>query len=75
MTADRLPLFIGGVVGLSFLLLLAAFRAPVVALKAGVMNVLSIGAAYGVVPLVADGGWPVGWSGSTPRRRCRRSSR
>jgi RND superfamily putative drug exporter len=56
VTADRLPLFIGGVVGLSFLLLLAAFRAPLVALKAGLLNVLSIGAAYGVVALVADGG-------------------
>jgi RND superfamily putative drug exporter len=56
-TASSLPVFIGGVVGLSFLLLLAAFRAPVVALKAGVMNLLSIGAAYGVVALVADGGF------------------
>jgi putative drug exporter of the RND superfamily len=57
ITANRLPLFIGGVVVLSFLLLLAAFRAPVVALKAGVMNLLSIGAAYGLVALVADGGF------------------
>jgi RND superfamily putative drug exporter len=56
-TASRLPLFIGGVIGLSFLLLLLAFRAPLVALKAGVLNLLSIGAAYGVVSLVAEGGW------------------
>jgi RND superfamily putative drug exporter len=56
-TADRLPLFIGAVIGLSFLLLLAAFRAPIIALKAGAMNLLSIGAAYGVVALVAEGGW------------------
>ena len=56
-TASRLPLFIGGVIGLSFLLLLVAFRAPVVAVKAGVLNLLSIGAAYGVVSLVAEGGW------------------
>jgi putative drug exporter of the RND superfamily len=56
-TAKRLPLFIGGVIGLSFLLLLVAFRAPIVALKAGVLNLLSIGAAYGVVSLVAEGGW------------------
>jgi RND superfamily putative drug exporter len=34
-TADRLPLFIGGVVGLSLLLLLLAFRSVTVALKAG----------------------------------------
>jgi len=69
ITAERLPLFIGGVLGLSFLLLLAAFRAPVVALKAGVMNLLSIGAAYGVVALVADGGFAgslVGISEATP---------
>ena len=56
-TAARLPLFIGGVVILSFLLLLFAFRAPLVALKAGVMNLLSIGAAYGIVAAVADGGF------------------
>jgi len=56
-TASRLPLFIGGVIGLSFLLLVAAFRAPIVALKAGVLNLLSIGAAYGVGSLVAEGGW------------------
>ena len=54
--AERLPVFIGGVVLLSFLLLLASFRAPVVALKAGIMNLLSIAAAYGVVAAVADGG-------------------
>ncbi|HEX8074676.1 MAG TPA: MMPL family transporter, partial [Thermoleophilaceae bacterium] len=47
----------GAVVSLSFLLLLVAFRSLPVALKAGVMNLLSIGAAYGVVALVADGGW------------------
>ena len=63
VTADRLPLFVGGVVGLSFLLLVAAFRAPVVALKAGVMNLLSIAAAYGVVALVADGGFAGGLVG------------
>ena len=68
-TASKLPIFIGGVVGLSFLLLLAAFRSPVVALKAGVMNLLSIGAAYGVVALVADGGFAgslVGIDAATP---------
>ena len=74
-TAARLPLFIGGVIGLSFLLLLFAFRSLVVALKAGGMNLLSIGAAYGVVALLAEGGWAGSWSGSTRRRRCRRSSR
>jgi putative drug exporter of the RND superfamily len=54
--AGRIPVFIAGVVVLSFLLLLLAFRAPLIALKAGVMNLLSIGAAYGVVALAAEGG-------------------
>jgi putative drug exporter of the RND superfamily len=53
---DRMPLFIAGVVGLSFLLLLVAFRSPLISLKAGVMNLLSVGAAYGVMTLVAKGG-------------------
>ena len=52
----RMPLFIAGVVGLSFLLLLAAFHSPLVALKAGIMNLLSVGAAYGVMTVVAQGG-------------------
>ncbi len=53
---DRMPLFIAGVVGLSFLLLLVAFHAPLISLKAAVMNLLSVGAAYGVMTLVAKGG-------------------
>jgi RND superfamily putative drug exporter len=57
LVASRLPLFIAGVVGLSFLLLLCAFRSPLIALKAGVMNLLSVGAAYGVMALFAGGGW------------------
>jgi putative drug exporter of the RND superfamily len=53
----RLPVFVAGVVVLSFLLLLVAFRAPLIALKAGVMNLLSIGAAYGVIALFSGGGF------------------
>jgi putative drug exporter of the RND superfamily len=53
---DRMPLFIAGVVGLSFLLLLVAFHSPLISLKAGVMNLLSVSAAYGVMTLVAKGG-------------------
>jgi putative drug exporter of the RND superfamily len=53
---DRMPLFIAGVVGLSFLLLLVAFHSPLISLKASVMNLLSVGAAYGVMTLVAKGG-------------------
>ncbi len=65
----RLPLLVGGVVGLSFLLLLAVFRSPAVAVKAAVLNLLSIGAAYGVVALVLEGGWAgrlVGIDTATP---------
>jgi RND superfamily putative drug exporter len=51
-----MPLFIAGVVGLLFLLLVVAFRAPLISLKAAVMNLLSVGAAYGVMTLVAKGG-------------------
>jgi RND superfamily putative drug exporter len=57
LVAGRLPLFVAGVVGLSFLLLLCAFRSPLIAIKAGVMNLLSVGAAYGVISLFAQGGW------------------
>jgi putative drug exporter of the RND superfamily len=53
---DRMPLFITGVVGLSFLLLLVAFHSPLISLKAAVMNLLSVCAAYGVMTLVAQGG-------------------
>jgi RND superfamily putative drug exporter len=56
-TVDRLPLLIGGVVGLSFLLLLMVFRSVAVAVKAALLNLLSLGAAYGVVALVLEGGW------------------
>jgi RND superfamily putative drug exporter len=53
---DRMPVFIAAVVGLSFLLLLVAFHSPLISLKAGVMNLLSVSAAYGVMTLVAKGG-------------------
>jgi putative drug exporter of the RND superfamily len=54
---SRLPWFIGAVLALSFVLLLAVFRAPVVALKAALLNLLGIAAAYGVVALAVRGGW------------------
>jgi RND superfamily putative drug exporter len=52
----RMPLFIAAVVGLSFLLLLVAFHSPFISLKAAVMNLLSVSAAYGVMTLAANGG-------------------
>jgi putative drug exporter of the RND superfamily len=57
LVSRRLPLFIAGVIGMSFLLLLSAFRSPLIAAKAGLMNLLSVGAAYGVMALFAGGGW------------------
>ena len=53
----RLPLFIGVVLGLSFLLLLIVFRSIVVPVKAVIMNLLSIGAAYGLLVAVFQWGW------------------
>src|SRR5204863_972752 len=53
----RLPIMVAGVILLSFLLLLAVFRSVLVAVKAGVMNLLSIGAAYGVIVAVFQWGW------------------
>jgi RND superfamily putative drug exporter len=55
--AQRLPLLVGGVVLLSMLLLLVAFRSVAVAVKAAAMNLLSVAAAYGVVAYVLQGGW------------------
>ena len=55
--AKRIPLLIGGVVLLSMLVLVLSFRSLAVALKAAVMNLLSVAAAYGVVALVLEGGW------------------
>jgi RND superfamily putative drug exporter len=55
--AGRIPLLIAGVVALSMLLLLLAFRSVAIAVTAAVMNLLSVGASYGVVALVLQGGW------------------
>lgn len=53
----RVFLFIGAVLLLSFVLLMAVFRSVLVPLKAVLMNLLSIGAAYGVVVAVFQWGW------------------
>ncbi|MDX3455229.1 MMPL family transporter [Streptomyces sp. ME02-8801-2C] len=57
IVASRLPLIIGVVVALAFLIILAVFRGLLVALKAAVLNVLSIAASYGVVVAVFQWGW------------------
>ena len=55
--SDRLPWFIGAVLLLSIVLLMFVFRSIVVAIKAAVMNILSIGAAFGVMVMVFQWGW------------------
>jgi RND superfamily putative drug exporter len=55
--AEKLPLFIGVVVLLSALLLMAVFRSVLVPLKAIAMNLLSIGAAFGLIVAVFQWGW------------------
>mgnify|MGYP000273844748 FL=1 len=53
----RMPYLFLGVLSLSFLLLMAVFRSLLVPLKAVIMNLLSIGAAYGVLVAVFQWGW------------------
>lgn len=60
---ERLPYFILGVVTLSGMLLMIAYRSIVIPVKAAAMNLLSIAAAYGVVVAVFDWGWGAEWIG------------
>ncbi len=55
--AARLPIFFLVVIGLSFVLLTVVFRSVLVPLKAAIMNLLSIGAAYGVIVAIFQWGW------------------
>jgi putative drug exporter of the RND superfamily len=64
--ASKLPLFIGVVIALSALLLMVVFRSFVIPLQAAVMNLLSIGAALGVVQAVFERGWLSGLFGVQP---------
>jgi len=57
LIASRLALLIGGVIVVSMLLLLMAFRSVIIAITAAVMNLLSVAAAYGVVAFFLEGGW------------------
>ena len=57
---DTLPLFISAILVASFLMLVLVFRSVVVPLKAVLMNLLSIGAAYGVIVAVFQWGWLAG---------------
>jgi len=54
---SRLPIFIFVVLAVSFALLLLVFRSIVIPIKAVIMNILSIGAAYGVLVAIFQWGW------------------
>jgi putative drug exporter of the RND superfamily len=60
---DKLPLVIGVVVGLAVLLLMLAFRSVAIPIKAGLMNLVSIGAAFGVVTWIFQEGHLLGLVG------------
>ncbi|MFJ8746726.1 MMPL family transporter [Embleya sp. NPDC127516] len=56
-TSQRLPMFVAAVLAMSFLLLMLVFRSILVPLKAVLLNLLSIGAAYGIMVAVFQWGW------------------
>ena len=67
--AGRLPWVIALIIGLAFILLVVAFQSILVPLKAALMNLLSIGAAYGVIVAVYQWGWLSRYSASAGRGR------
>jgi predicted RND superfamily exporter protein len=62
----NLPIVVGFVLLLAFSLMLVSFRSPVIAVKAIVLNLLSVAAAYGVLVLVFQHGYGSGLLGFTP---------
>ena len=64
--ADGVPLIFGFVLGLSFLLMLVAFHSIVIPIKAILLNLLSVAAAYGILVRVFQDGWLAGPLGITP---------
>jgi RND superfamily putative drug exporter len=54
---SKLPIFVGVIVGLSFLLLVVVFRSLVIPVTAAIMNLLSAGAAFGIITAVFEWGW------------------
>lgn len=60
---ERMPRFVAAVLVLSFLLLTLLFRSVLVPLKAVLLNLLSVGAAYGVLVVVFQWGWAAGLIG------------
>ena len=66
LMGERLPFFFLAVLGLSFLFLMAVFRSLLVPLKAVIMNMLSIGASYGVIVALFQWGWFGSITGLSP---------
>jgi putative drug exporter of the RND superfamily len=63
--AKKLPLLIGIVILLSFVVLMIAFRSLLIPLKAAAMNLISVAAAYGVLTAIFEKGWGIGLVGLT----------
>jgi RND superfamily putative drug exporter len=57
LLSSRVPIVFGFVLAVTFLLLLVTFRSIVIPIKAIVLNLLSVGAAYGVLVLIFQHGW------------------
>jgi putative drug exporter of the RND superfamily len=64
---ERMPWFLGTVIGISFVLLTILFRSILVPLKAALLNVLSVAASYGVLVAVFQWGWGSGLIGVEQR--------
>jgi len=60
MIGEKLPLFIGVIVGLGFVLLLLAFRSLLIPLTAAAMNLAAAGASFGVLVALFQWGWITG---------------
>ncbi|HUJ66453.1 MAG TPA: MMPL family transporter [Acidimicrobiales bacterium] len=64
LTSHRLPFLLIGVLTISFLLLLVGFRSVAIAAQAILLNLLSVGAAYGIMVAVFQWGWGSGLTGA-----------
>jgi RND superfamily putative drug exporter len=59
----KLPMIIGIVIALAFVLLMLAFRSIAIPLSAGVMNLVSVCASYGILVAIFQWGWGLSWLG------------
>ncbi|MEX2420513.1 MAG: MMPL family transporter, partial [Actinomycetota bacterium] len=63
LITEKLPMIIGIVIALAFILLLLAFRSIAIPLSAGVMNLVSVAASYGILVAIFQWGWGLEWLG------------